>query len=190
VATFSLTPNAQANGLILGQPLSQGTGCPDGSVGAVVSPDGNELSVLFDRYIGEAGGTTARRMDRKNCHLSIPVQVPAGVSAALVEVDYRGFNNMPARASTSLFISYSLGTAAGPRFSRRFVGALNGDFLTTNKLRASDVRWTACGANTILKIDSELVVATNGPQDYTTSGLDSADLKAAVTYEVQYRDCR
>ena len=57
---------AQNPGISLGYPGYGGTGCPQGTASATLSPDGTALSVLFDQFVVEAGGTTGRRVDYKN----------------------------------------------------------------------------------------------------------------------------
>ena len=85
----------QAAGLRLGTPEYGGTGCPAGSASAVLSPNEDTVSILFDNYVAEAGGQTGRRFDRKSCAIGIPVQVPQGYSVAVFAVDYRGANIVP-----------------------------------------------------------------------------------------------
>ena len=74
---------ASAQGITLGEPSYGGTGCPAGSVGVSLSPDATSLSLLFDTYVVEAGGTTGRSFDRKACNVAIPVSVPQGYSVTI-----------------------------------------------------------------------------------------------------------
>src|SRR3954468_8775829 len=82
-------------GITLGQPIMGGTGCPAGSASAVLSPDGKSLSILFDQYTVQAGGTTGQQFDRKACSVAIPVHVPQGYAVSILQIDYRGFNALP-----------------------------------------------------------------------------------------------
>ncbi|MDY6900480.1 MAG: DUF4360 domain-containing protein, partial [Cyanobacteriota bacterium] len=50
-----------------------GNGCPDGSASVTVSPDGQELTLLFDKFIAEGNNP---RESRKSCNLTIPIKVP------------------------------------------------------------------------------------------------------------------
>ncbi|MFM6282235.1 MAG: DUF4360 domain-containing protein, partial [Dolichospermum sp.] len=52
-----------------------GNGCPEGSASVNVSPDGQELTLLFDKFIAEGNKS---QESRKSCNLSIPIQVPQG----------------------------------------------------------------------------------------------------------------
>ena len=51
---------AYADDISLGQPGYGGSGCPDASVSATLSPDAKSLSLLFDAYQVEAGGVTGK----------------------------------------------------------------------------------------------------------------------------------
>src|SRR5690349_12789811 len=95
-AVLSMSASAMAQSLRLGEPAYGGTGCPAGTASVSVSPAGDAVSILFDQYVAEAGRTTARRIDRKSCNITIPVSVPSGYSVAVFAVDYRGYNAVPA----------------------------------------------------------------------------------------------
>jgi hypothetical protein len=92
----------------LGLPGYGGTGCPQGSVSATLSPDGTTLAILFDEYIVEAGGDTGVPFGRKSCNVSIPVHVPQGISISIISVDYRGFNFLPAGARSTFQVELFL----------------------------------------------------------------------------------
>ena len=57
---------AKADDIALGLPGYGGTGCPAGSVDAVLSPDAKTLSILFDQFSAEAGRSSGRTLDRKS----------------------------------------------------------------------------------------------------------------------------
>ena len=87
---------AYADDISLGTPGYGGNGCPDQSVSATLSPDSKALSLLFDAYQVNAGGSSGHSFDRKSCNVAIPVHVPQGLSVSVLAIDYRGFNHLPA----------------------------------------------------------------------------------------------
>lgn len=95
----------------LGEPDFRGNGCGRGKASAVISTDGQTLSILFDEYTVEAGGNLRQRNDRKQCNVIIPVNVPNGYSVAVFKVDYRGFVAVPAGAEAQFNVDYNFGTA-------------------------------------------------------------------------------
>ena len=181
---------AFAGSVQLGTPSLRGDGCPAGSAGVTLSPDASAISILFDSFQVEAGGTTGLSQVRKTCYLGIPVSVQSGFQAAIVEVDYRGFHALPIRGYSQFTVDYALQNFAGPRFNRRFVGPLNQNFNTVNRLRLQDVKWSACGANTMLNVTASMIVMTNEHQDQTVGSIDSTDLASGIDYQIQYRPCR
>ncbi len=131
----------------LGSPAYGGSGCPGGTASASVSPDQQSLSILFDQFSAEAGGTTGKRVDRKSCNLSIPVEVPQGFSVAVIGVDYRGYLNVPSGAMSRFDAEYFWAGSRGPRISRSFYGPIDDGFDVTDNLLATTVVWTPCGAS-------------------------------------------
>jgi hypothetical protein len=49
-----------------------GSGCPDHSASVSVSPDGQELTILCDKFAAQGNVSTE---SRKSCNLSIPIKV-------------------------------------------------------------------------------------------------------------------
>jgi hypothetical protein len=185
---FASAPvHAQPN-LTLGQPEYGGTGCPDGTVSAVLSPDATSLSILYDQYFVEAGPAAGRSFDRKSCNIAIPVAVPQGLSVSIIAVDYRGFNALPAGARSTFQVEYFFAGSRGPTFYRNFNGPLTSDYLIRNELIAAALVWSACGADVILRTNSSLRVTTTGQDALAT--VDTEDVSAALVYLLQWRECR
>ncbi|MGZ3743788.1 MAG: DUF4360 domain-containing protein [Pseudobdellovibrionaceae bacterium] len=187
VVVASLAAEAQ---LTLGQPAYGGTGCPGGSASVTLSPDQTALSILFDSFLAEAGSTTGRTVDRKSCNISIPVQVPNGYSVAIFQVDYRGFNLIPAAgAYTRLDTEYFWAGSRGPRFARFFSGPTTSNYTQSDGLVAQTLVWTPCGASVNLRVNSSIMAQTNNHQDQTMITVDSADLTSGLIYHLQFRRC-
>lgn len=181
---------ALADDLQLGHPSYGGNGCPQGSASAALSPDRKTLSILFDQYQVEAGRTTGRTVDRKSCNIAIPVHVPNGYSISLFKVDYRGFNSLPAGGSSKLNVNYFFAGQRGPTYSRAFYGQQNQNYFLTNNIEAASLIWSPCGTDTNLRINSDLMVQTNGRQEQAFATVDSADIKSGLVYHIQFRRCR
>jgi hypothetical protein len=186
--TFSATAFAQ--GLQLGYPSTGGNGCPQGSVSATLSPDSTQLSILFDQFVAEAGPSSGKTLDRKSCNIAIPVTVPNGYSVSVVAVDYRGFVGLPNRKSSARFSAeYFFANMPGPRMQRQFIGAQNTDYLIENDLIVSALVWSACGAQTNLRINAAMMVQNTSYEDALAT-VDSADLSSGIIYQLKFRPCR
>ncbi len=180
---------AMAQSLQLGAPIYGGSGCPAGSASATVSPDGTAVSILFDQYSVEAGNTTGRRIDRKACNIAVPVTVPQGYSVAVFQADYRGFNAVPTGGYNRFDVEYFWAGSRGPRTVRTFTGPLNSDFSISDSLVATSLVWSACGAQTNLRINSSMMSQSNPQMDQSLGSVDSADISSGLIYHVQWRRC-
>ena len=178
-----------ADDISLGYPSYGGSGCPGGTASAALSPDRKSLSILFDRYVVEAGGRTGRQMDRKTCNIGVPVHVPQGLSLSIIKVDYRGFNSLPYSAYSQFNVEYFFAGSRGPSYTKTFNGALTANYLLTNTLAASAVVWSPCGQDVILRANSSMLVRTNSANQQAMSTVDSADIRGGLVYAIQWRRC-
>ena len=186
VALTALQAEAQ---LQLGQPSYGGTGCPGGSASANVSPDGTALSILFDSYVAAAGGSTGKRLDRKSCNISIPVQVPNGYSVAVFQVDYRGFTSIPRGGRSQFDVEYFWAGSRGPRITRSIIGPHADNYSITDQLLASTLVWTPCGASVNLRVNSSIMATTNNRLEEVLATVDSADVSSGLVYHLKFRRC-
>lgn len=178
-----------AQSLQLGMPAYGGTGCPAGSASASLSPDNSAVSILFDQYIVEAGNTTGRRIDRKSCNISVPVTVPQGYSVAIFQADYRGFNAIPSGAYNRFDAEYFWAGSRGPRISRVMTGPTNDNFAFSDTLQAHTLVWSACGAQTNLRVNTSMMAQSNRYMEQTLGMVDSADISSGLIYHIQWRRC-
>jgi len=188
-ATLALSAYA-ADTISLGQPGYGGTGCPGGSASVTLSPDKQSLSIIFDSFIVEAGGMTGKRLDRKNCNVAIPVHVPQGMSVSVLNVDYRGFNDLPSGAMSRFNVEYFFAGTRGPLFTKTFYGPLTQDYDLSNRLDIQALVWSPCGADVNLRVNASMMGQTNRYNEGTLSTVDSADFNAAMVYHLQWKSCR
>ena len=180
---------AQADDISLGQPSFGGNGCPNGSVSTTLSPDAKALSILFDQYQLAVGGTSGKAFDRKSCNVAIPVHVPQGRSISILSIDYRGFNHLPKGASSQFNVEYFFAGSRGPTVRKSFDGVIDADYTISNELTADALVWSACGVDVNLRTNSSIRLATKGNKE-AQSTVDTEDVKAAIVYHVQWRDCQ
>lgn len=186
IVTASFTAQAQVS---LGQPAYGGTGCPAGSASAALTDDGSILSILFDQYTAEAGNTTGRRIDRKNCSLRIPINVSQGYQVALLAFDYRGFAAVPNGGSAIFDASYSYIGGSPVRFSKSFGGGMNSNYSVKNELISTTVTYSPCGRTVMLEANTSVRAISNQSMQQTMISVDSVDVTAGLLYKVQWRRC-
>ncbi|MFN8847343.1 MAG: DUF4360 domain-containing protein [Bdellovibrionales bacterium] len=185
ISTAQLLP-----GVKLGEPSYGGTGCPAGTASVSLSPDQDEISILFDQFITEAGGATGRMVDRKACELSVPLHIPQGYSATVIQTDFRGFNLVSRGGMNRLNTEYFWAGMRGPSYSNLYRGPQNEDYFATNGVVASGVVWTPCGMSTNLRIRATIMTQTNRQMDQSMMTVDSADITGGLIYHIQWRKCR
>lgn len=190
LASLSLSTAAFSQGLQLGYPSTGGNGCPQGTVSASLSPDNSELSILFDEFIAEAGPSIGKRIDRKSCNISIPVSVPHGYSVSVIGVDYRGFVALPDRRAQATFSAeYFFANSRGPRFQKVFRGEQFSDYFIENDLLVTAQVWSACGAQTNLRVNAAMALMNSSRYDDAMATVDSADISSGIIYQLQWRRC-
>ncbi|MEI6789695.1 MAG: DUF4360 domain-containing protein [Myxococcaceae bacterium] len=174
-----------ADDVRLGYPAYNGTGCPTGSASVALSPDNKSLSILFNSFLVETN--RSRMVDRKNCDIAVPVHVPQGLSVSVINIDYRGFNSLPAGTMSQFNAEYFFAGTRGPAYSRTFTGPQTGNYILRNNLIATAVSWSPCGQDVNLRANTSLFVRSNGQNAMST--VDSADLRAGLIYSLQWRRC-
>jgi hypothetical protein len=195
VGTFMfLAGDLWAAGLKLGHPNYQGTGCPSGSVALTVSPDESAVSVLFNSFVVEAGGQTNRRLDEKNCGLSIPIEVPAGYSLSVATVDYRGYVYSPKQnIFNNMSVDYTWFGHPGRHYENKFQGPIDDNFTISQAVASHMKQWTTCGQKNNLVITTNLKTRTNPQNDSTILALDSIDgtgHSSGLRFHLEWKPCR
>ena len=156
-----------------------GNGCPDQTASVSVSPDGQELSILFDDFVADGSNY---RHSRKSCNLSIPIQVPQGFQVSLYDADYRGY--VSPRTRGRLRAEYFFAGQRGPVFRRTFRGET--DYNVTDPLVTVGDIWSACGDSVNMRVNASMSARGRG-----IATVDSFDLShRGLVYHIKYRRCR
>lgn len=174
-----------ADDVRLGYPAYNGTGCPNGSASVALTPDHKSLSILFSQFMVQAN--RIQRLDRKNCDIAVPVHVPNGLSVSVINIDYRGFNSLPAGTMSQFNAEYFFAGTRGPAYSKTFYGPQTGNYVLRNNLVATAISWSPCGQDVNLRATTSMFVRSNNLDALST--VDSADLRAGLIYTLQWRRC-
>jgi hypothetical protein len=156
-----------------------GNGCPANSASVTVSPDGQKLTLLFDKFIAQGGDPNN---SRKSCNLVIPIKVPQGFQISLYDADYRGY--VAPSTSASLRSEYFFAGNRGPVFQRTFRGEQN--YTATDRLATVANVWSACGSSENMRVNASIAARGKG-----MATVDSFDLaNRGLVYHIKYRTCR
>jgi Domain of unknown function (DUF4360) len=160
------------------QPSYGGNGCPAGSASANVSPDGQELTVLFDKFIALGNSPSE---SRKSCNLTIPIRVPQGFQISLYDADYRGY--VAPGTTGTLRAEYFFAGSRGPVFQRTFNGEANYN-VRDSLVTVADV-WSRCGDSLNMRVNASMSARGRGQ-----ATVDSFDLaNRGLVYHIKYRNC-
>ena len=176
----------------LGEASMRGSGCPLGSADVVLSPDSQELSILFSDYYVEAEpNDKGRRASsaRGSCNIAVPISLPQGLSVSLLEIDYRGFINLPKKSSARFRADYFFAGDEGPVMQKEFKGPDFDDFLVDNDLNLAAIVWSECGAEVNLRANTSLSIRNSNKFEYADAGIDTTDIKAGIIYHLRFRQC-
>jgi len=120
--------SAEEPSLRFGAPRYSGSGCPRGSVSFLPTEDA--FTILFDSYVAERGNNLALRESFKQCFIQVDVEVPAGFTAAIETIDYRGFTRVEDKVKSYVMSSFSFGSLQlGSSPIKQFRGPQETDFL-------------------------------------------------------------
>lgn len=183
--------------LDLGSPSFSGRGCPQGSVSAAITPDGRELSILFDSYSVNAGRAVGRQTDTAACRVILPFNVPPGYHVQIVKVDYRGFNALPSGGRARLTARFGFGNRLAraeqhrPHLSRAvdFSGPLQSEFILSSIV--SGPTFSPCGQPFVLAAESLIQVISNRQGEDALTMIDSIDaVSRPIKLGLRWRRCQ
>ena len=98
---------------------------------------------------------------------------------------------LPAGARANLMVNYFLaGNGRGYVTNKPFFGATSQNYLTTDQLGVESVVWSGCGADTILRANTSMLVNSNARRDEAMATVDSADIRSGLVYHIQWKRCQ
>lgn len=169
-----------------------GSGCPAGSVAENVSPDLTAFTLLFDSYIAEAGPGVPASQKRKNCQVTLDLDIPQGWSFTIADIDYRGYASLE-RGVTGLQKAtyYFQGQSTQVSGETSLRGEMDRDYHIRDELVLTAEVWSPCGASRALNINSQVRVDnTRNPRGYGMLTTDSMDGVFTTIYNLKWRRCR
>ncbi|HIK03832.1 MAG TPA: DUF4360 domain-containing protein [Trichormus sp. M33_DOE_039] len=155
-----------------------GNGCPGGTASVSVSPDGQELTILFDEFVADASQRSERR---KSCNMSIPIKVPQGFQVSFYDADFRGY--VAPGTSGNLRAEYFFAGQRGPVFAKTFRGESN--YNVRHELATVADVWSRCGDSINMRVNAAMTASGSG-----IATVDSFDLAhRGLVYHIKYRKC-
>ena len=139
----------------IGDPVVEGSGCPDGTYSVVLSPDGTELSILYSAFTAQTDAT--HTYDFSNCNLAIPIDVPSGITVGLIGVDYRGLAYIPTGGVGAFSREFFFAGTQGPRITS-FINDYDEFYEFLYPDDTPFTIWSDCGDDVIARSNATIFV--------------------------------
>lgn len=161
-----------------GAPGYGGSGCPDGTAKVILGFSNQAAIYILDAYkVGDNG----RAVDRQTCAIAIPVDVPAGVSVAIRNVAIRGAADLPEGLDATVSVEAFTAATQGEINEITLNGAMKSSYLRFVTIPDDKLQWSACGADTNLRVNTSL--RTRGDKQADVS------LNALIVYPLATKAC-
>jgi len=133
-----------------------GSGCPQGSVGKSISEDKSVITLIFDKYIAEAGPNMSPAKSRAVCQINVKMAIPQGFQFGVFKADYRGYVNIPEKAVTGVATAQYYFSGLNKNLDRevQFPGPVTADYFKEDKIDVATTIWSPCGTEAMLNIKS------------------------------------
>ncbi|MCB0405600.1 MAG: DUF4360 domain-containing protein [Bdellovibrionales bacterium] len=189
-----------------------GSGCRQGSVSALLSLDGEAITLLFDDYVVDSSDSPAP-LTMKNCDLAFTLSAPPGWEYALLGIEYRGYADLQEGVSGYHSSQYGFGALA----HRIRLGAMElegpyaDDYVRVVELPLNERSWSSCQQpSSVLHLNTQLWVRRESKdpghdrrRDSTARAgavesalrpeglitLDSLDGHVMEDYKIEWRRC-
>ncbi|MGP4110754.1 DUF4360 domain-containing protein [Streptomyces sp. 4N509B] len=169
-----------------------GSGCPAGTAAVAVNADNTAFTVTYSDYLAIAGGGASAADFRKNCQLSLTVDVPAGFTYAISTVDYRGYASIADGASGFQQASYYyMGESQTTSSNTTFQGPYDDNWHTNDTTEWAELVWAPCGEQRNLNVNTELRVYRGSSPSSAVSlmTMDSTDSAVSTIYHMEWKEC-
>jgi Domain of unknown function (DUF4360) len=159
----------------------RGSGCPQGSASVDINPDGQKLSILFGEF--KTFGNREPEERRKDCNLTIPVKVPAGLQISIYTANYRG--SVDENTTGKLRVEYFFAGESGIIFEDLLKGEI--DYDVPHELNAAV--WSACGESVNMRVNASMRAKGDGMATVDTFDLKRENSSRGLVYKIKYRSC-
>lgn len=179
----------EISGVYLGMLSHGGSGCPQGSVSALLNADSQSIVFQLSDYIVEAYGKN--QVGRKNCAIALPIHLPPGIQATLVSTRYHGYNDLSKGTTATLSSEVFFTGGKGVLAQKTFKGPLDREFNVEFIEPVINSATSGCGGSTIMRLNSSLTVRTGSKGGYALSTIQEVEpFENTIVYVLSFKRCR
>ncbi|MBC7533185.1 MAG: DUF4360 domain-containing protein [Oligoflexus sp.] len=175
--------------------LVKGSGCPSEDTVAVnISDDKEAFTLTFSDFQAESGPGFTLSEGRKNCVLTLNLDIPSGWQFSIASFYYRGFMTLDKGTRATHTTSYSFeGQGTTGVFSASNNGPHTEDYVYADKIGIASAVWSPCTTDRALNINTSIrVYNTNKPKYPESQGYianDSIDGTIKQIWGISWRKC-
>jgi Domain of unknown function (DUF4360) len=178
-----------------------GSGCPSGTQASTLemAPDKGSFTIRYPSqdYKAMVGVGATALSGRKNCQVSVDVDVPAGYTFGVVSLRYEGVADIaPGAVATDRTNAYFKGSTQTASVSHTFSGSPDGALRWTasDEFPIASRVWSPCGALSNLNVNSELRIMagssnTKKTTSYIAMGSPEDTSTAVLNVEIAWAAC-
>ncbi len=173
---------------------SNGSGCPIGSVASNISDDKKSFTLTFSDFVAEAAPNGSYAAARKNCVMTLVLDVPAGWQYSIASFYYRGFMQldagMKAEHSTDYFFE---GQGLTNKFGSTQSGPYANDYVYSDDVGLASSVWSPCQESRALNINTKIRVWNTDPSKFPNGrgviANDSVDSQIRQVWGLTWKRC-
>jgi hypothetical protein len=172
---------------------ASGAGCPSNSWSYELVPEGNALTITFDRYLIEAPATSTPVVKQLPCNISLRIRTPKNLSYAITSFQYYGYANLTSGMKGTLLADYAWTGFGVANTHKTFrydfpipydtTYALNDDIVA----RGNALSWAPCEITSSLQVRSRLMVENANTQRPAVLAMDNVDVRAQAALRITFR---
>jgi hypothetical protein len=169
--------------------VANGSGCPQGSWDAEISPDGKQLSVTFHAYstVIDEG----QSISLKDCMLAVDLKTPSGISFAVKRFRWEGHAELDSPGMSASFrpkYYFQGNPVPAKEYRSSMQGPMDDAVQFDEPIVDADLVWSPCGNARRLNVQSRLVLQNNPTR--TGKGAVNIDAMALkLRWDIAWRTC-
>ena len=167
-----------------------GSGCPAGSATVTAASDNTSFTVGYTDYVASVGAGAKPTDFRKNCQLSLRINIPQGFTYAIARAEYRGHARLARGVSAQQnAYYYFMGTAPTVETNEEFTGPFSGVWSTTDRTDVATLVYAPCGAQVNLNVNTELRVDAGDTDAASYVSMDTSRGGVRTVYHLGWKRC-
>lgn len=180
-----------------------GSGCKTAdSYSTNISEDAQAFTINFSEFAAELGEGISMMENRKNCSITLDLEIPNGWQFSVATFNYRGYLDQTAGVEARHTTTYFFQGADGRkpentgRFERVQRGAASGEFVLTDKIGLTSVyipnTWSPCNVQRALTLNPSISlrkIKANSKNESAVMINDSVDGEIVQEFGLVWRRC-